>query len=271
MWGKSGGDIALWAFYSVVLVLHFFVTFYWIKKWRVFLQLLAGLILGLIINITSFNIVENNRVNNFYEENPYYNSPYLDSDSSSYSYSFKRIELLDKNTLNFRKIKRLNLANTQLTNLPKFINNFDSLVALDLAVNPGLNIDSVILILTKINTLKELNLTNCNLSYLPNELSLLSNLERIELSMNPELNVDTIVARLSKMNNLKMLYLGQNKIEILPESFKELNHLEFLFLRGNKLKAIPSVVDSLPKLSELYIGNNEFSIKEQNKRYRINN
>src|SRR5699024_10055700 len=128
---------------------------------------------------------------------------------------------LPKAFSNLKKLKYLDLSNSDLKSVPAFLMNLNELETLKLN-------DNKISILPKsINKLKGLKYldvsTNIKIKSLPESISELENLEHLNLKNN--YNLTKLPDLIGNLENLNLLHYSSNSIEILPQSINHLKNL----------------------------------------------
>ena len=128
-------------------------------------------------------------------------------------------------TLCCRNLKRLDMLETGLTELPDSVAEMENLVTLDL----------------RKNLLEEL----------PEAMGELHHLESLDLGEN---RLQSLPQSMAKLHDLKILRLAQNRFQEMPGWISELKGLEELHLGGNTaLSALPRGLASLPELKTLNV------------------
>ncbi|MCU0391701.1 MAG: leucine-rich repeat domain-containing protein [Thermoflexibacter sp.] len=140
----------------------------------------------------------------------------------------KKLDLSNQNlkeipaeVFKFSKLQSLNLSNNQISQLPDQIQVLESLQELDISNNQLNTVSSKI---DDLSFLKKLNLSNNQLVDIPEVLSNLRVLEELNLANNQKLNFKKVLNDLGYSRNLKKLTL-QNQT---PEVQKEINALKKL-------------------------------------------
>ena len=134
-------------------------------------------------------------------------------------------------------IKKLNMSDYDLTNLPSSIGNLTQLRELVLTRNYLTKLPDSIGNLRK---LKYLDLSSNDLTKLPDSIGNLKNLRELDLSDNDLTKLPDSIGKLTNLVNLDLIY---NNLNSLPESISKLN-LTYLGLRHNpNLRIIPGTLD----------------------------
>ena len=175
--------------------------------------------------------------------------------------------------LNLQKLKKLELSNCQITNIPDELIQLSDLVELSLPDNQLESIPKVIFRLerlkrlnlskneidelpTEINNLKQLEhltLSSNLLQSLPNSLIELKNLRRLDLSYNQILKLPSNFGAFPKLRRLNLV---SNKLRRLPKSFFKATQLDLLNLSHNQLQQIPAEIGQLQQLNHLFLNKN---------------
>ena len=148
---------------------------------------------------------------------------------------------------------------------------------------PGMMIDTLPHIVSKLSELTILNLRNNNLTTIPEPIVLLSRLKVLYLEKNKittipdnialiqktleELhlyhnNIQSLPKALCQLNNLKYLNLNSNQLKQLPRNIGQLKDLNVLDLHNNKITTLPDSIGSLTKLQRLYISKNSLETEQ---------
>lgn len=155
--------------------------------------------------------------------------------------------------MRMKKLKRLDLGENALKELPK---EFDELVKLEALLLYNNFFQLFPLVVTRLPALKVLDLSDNELETLPTELDKLTRLEVLNLSNN---QFKTLPVVIPELTSLEQLDLSDNELETLPATLAKLTRLETLALEGNRFEAVPHVLFQLKKLKELDLSNYEFT------------
>ena len=167
----------------------------------------------------------------------------------------------------FSHLKKLNLKNNQLENVPDFLEHFTQLTELDLGFNKISRIPTFLGDLAKLKVLdlgnnelkviskflkecthlKTLRLNNNKIKNIPEWIGNLSELETLEFRDNM---LESIPESIGKLSKLRFLSLSKNMIYDIPESIGNLFELNFLSLNDNCLQSIPKSIGNLAKLKK---------------------
>lgn len=147
---------------------------------------------------------------------------------------------------NHKNIKGLYIYNNQISTLPDFIQDFDSLEVLDFHDNP---IDKLPEWVGKLKNLKRLNLSKTNIKTLPKSIADLPHLEAIIFN---DTHIEGFPEELYTLkNSLKELML--NEVEQLPEEVTEFKELLIL---GGKIHSF-KYLDKIPLLRDIIINDSK--------------
>ena len=173
-----------------------------------------------------------------------FSSVVYESDSSRI---FRYINPLPKAFSNLKKLKYLDLSNSDLKSVPAFLMNLNELETLKLN-------DNKISILPKsINKLKGLKYldvsTNIKIKSLPESISELENLEHLNLKNN--YNLKKLPDLIGNLENLNLLHYSSNSIEILPQSINHLKNLTSIEIGSYSKDTFPDFILNQKKLLNL--------------------
>jgi Leucine-rich repeat (LRR) protein len=135
---------------------------------------------------------------------------------------------------NLKELKRLDVSNNDISNIPAWFFTLENLIYLDLSKNKISNLPSDISHLTK---LKYLYIEANKLDLIPSKISRLSKLQKLNLRGNRliELPSDCFDRNKSKLSELETLDLRDNKLDKIQYDFNYLKNLSYLYLDGNIL------------------------------------
>jgi len=148
--------------------------------------------------------------------------------------------------------ERLFLAHNMLVNIPFELVLFQKLRVLDIANNNLTQINDFILELPELVTLSVKN-NELDDNSLPKDLSSLTKLKEVNLSGN---HLSRVPSQLYGVTSLKYLYLGDNSITHIPPGIEALQSLQMLQLGGNQLGAVPEALAQLGSLQSLVLCHN---------------
>ena len=158
-------------------------------------------------------------------------------------------------SIDYSKIKYLNLDGKNLSLPPDHLDQYIALEKLFIRDNPKLNVKATVAILAKLPHLKQLQITIYG--NIPHDMSKLTALESLHIEGEPDL--ETLPQDIGNLKNLNYLFLQSKKEINLPLQFSDLVALEFMHIRSNKWKLPPNFY----KLSQLkYLDLYHCDIKE---------
>jgi Leucine-rich repeat (LRR) protein len=131
------------------------------------------------------------------------------------------------------KLEELDLSGLSIQTLPEFISQIKTLKRINLSNNPGLDINQIFGVLSKLQ-LTSLSLEGCKLPFLP--------------------------FQIGDIKTLTQLNLSNNYIKLLPSTLIELENLEYLNLAMNYLDSIYAPINSLRNLKVLDLSFNENAV-----------
>lgn len=159
-------------------------------------------------------------------------------------------EYLQKNSMEWGCVTKLNLEESGLTTLPKEIGLFTNLKILDLSDNELTTLPQEI---SKLKQLKILDLSNNKIQILPNIIGELESLIILDIDSN---NLKSLPEEFTQLKKLTKLNLANNNLERLPERIGSLASLQVLMLENNNLQSLPNSIGKLKSLEMLYLYNN---------------
>jgi hypothetical protein len=150
----------------------------------------------------------------------------------------------------FSSLKKLDLNNNSLTDLPDEMKVLSSLEILFLSENKLESVPSVIskLIKLRVLSLRGNLLRELSASYLPN-----SSLVWLILTNN---HISKLHANIGDATLLRKLMLSHNRIESVPVELGECRNLELIRLANNNISSMPREVLMLPKLAWISLSGN---------------
>ena len=135
-------------------------------------------------------------------------------------------------------IKRLDMSDYDLTNLPSSIGNLTQLRELVLTRN---NLKSLPSQIGNLRKLKYLDLSNNDLTKLPDSIGNLTKLRELDLGVNQLTSLPESFSNLTQLKELDLIY---NNLNSLPKEFGKLGNLTYLGLRHNpNLRIIPGTLN----------------------------
>ncbi len=150
-------------------------------------------------------------------------------------------------------LRKLNLSNNQLADLPPEIVHLQQLQELNLSNN---RLEVLPPEIGQLQQLRELNLANNPLlAALPPEIRLLTNLYRLNLSSN-SLLAAAVLPEIGQLRNLRDLNLCHTQLADLPPEIRLLTNLRDLNLSHNQLAGLPPEIRLLTNLQRLDLSHN---------------
>jgi len=153
----------------------------------------------------------------------------------------------------FQKLRVLEIANNNLTQINDFILELPELVSLNVK-NNELDDRSLPKDLSGLTKLKEINLSGNHLTRVPPQLYSLPSLKYLYLGDN---RIRHVPPGIEALQGLQMLQLGGNQLETVPEALGELTSLQSLVLCHNALRKLPRAISRLAKLRSLQLHGNK--------------
>ncbi|CAL5431188.1 unnamed protein product [Camellia sinensis] len=172
-------------------------------------------------------------------------------------------------------LKKLKMANCNLSHLPREIGSLSSLTHLDLKGNYlGTLPDSI----CNLIFLQNLDVAGCNISHLPSEMRRLISLTHLDLKGNnlgtlPEsicnltclerlcmesCNVSHLPCEIGRLVSLTHLDLNGNNLGTLPDSICNLTCLQYLYMSGCNISQLPCEIGRMISLTHLNLKGNNF-------------
>jgi Leucine-rich repeat (LRR) protein len=152
-----------------------------------------------------------------------------------------------------KDIKKLDLSNNKLTQLPVEIVQLTQLTTLHLTNN---NITKLPVEIRQLTQLTTLNLSTNKLTQLPVEIGQLTQLTTLHLSFN---NLTQLPVEIGQLTQLTTLNLQNNKLTQLPVEIGQLTQLTTLYLQTNKLTNLPVEIWQLTQLTTLNLSYNKLT------------
>ncbi len=149
-----------------------------------------------------------------------------------------------------RHVVELHLKHLDLQNVPRAIDKFPALQALDLSDNRLSKIPSWI---DNLTILKELYLQQNQIKFLPESIGKLTQLKTISVLKN---QLSTLPMSFGEMVSLQEIRAYKNKLKSLPESFGNLGELITLELEENQIQSLPETFGKLNNLKSLNLRGN---------------
>jgi len=132
-------------------------------------------------------------------------------------------ELLPKELIDFKNLKKLKISKFHNTTLPDWIGN--------------------------IKNLDYLSIGNSDIEFIPDSIQHLKKLRELWLAKNKKLEYLPDV--IGEISSLRHLNFSHSNVKTIPENFKKLKNLQELYLASSKVDAIPNWIDKLTKLKEI--------------------
>lgn len=161
-----------------------------------------------------------------------------------------------------KNISKLDLSNSNLTEIPHEIFELKNLRKLILSNNKIKVIPQEI---TNLKLLQTLDVSNNKLTNFFAKLCELKKLEVLNLNNN---EITSIPKQVSKLEKLRKFSFANNKVKTLPDEFSSLQNLISLNISKNRFVEFPNQVYELKKLKHLWISNltvKKFSLDKINK------
>lgn len=153
----------------------------------------------------------------------------------------------------FTSLKKIDLGNNTLTDLPDEMSVLSSLEILFLSENEFEYIPKVI---GKLNNLRVLSLRGNSLQELSSSTLPVSSLVWLILTNN---NIHTIDPNIGEAKLLRKLMLSHNNINIVPPELGKCKNLELIRLANNDISSMPKEVLTLSKLAWISLSGNPMS------------
>lgn len=184
-----------------------------------------------------------NNISDFFKELVEKSSKYLKVENRNSAYLLDRLNKCIK-------FRSLELKNNQMRLLPK-IQNLSNIRFLDLAENELTYLPKEI---EKLNKLCFLDLSRNRLTCLAEEIGKLIELTNLWLSDN---QLGWLPNGIWELRNLKCLKINKNHLLSLSDKIKNLTELKSLRLEDNKFIALPKEVAHLPELNILFLNESQ--------------
>lgn len=146
---------------------------------------------------------------------------------------------------NLVHLVELDCSRNKIQHIPEQIKFLRSLQICDFSAN---NIEELPAGLVQLKNLTTLNLNYCLLTKLPDDFGSLKNLQSLELREN---ELKALPRSFTSLENLRKLDLGQNLIRELPYDIGKLRNLEYLLVDMNNLQTLPEEIGLLENLQLL--------------------
>ena len=170
-------------------------------------------------------------------------------------------------------LQELRLSNMSIKKVPQSVQNFTTLMGLDLSSNRIGDINDIALYrlpdlqelrvqnnrmeklpwyFPRLHLLRLLNISNNKFQDVPEEVCKMSSLEELDISFNM---ISQLPEDLQSLQRLKILIIVGNRVTRIPDSFRRLSNLGVLDCRRNNITEL-GAVSLLPNLEELLVGHN---------------
>jgi Leucine-rich repeat (LRR) protein len=171
-------------------------------------------------------------------------------------------------------LQELRLSNMSIKKVPQSVQNFTTLMGLDLSSNRIGDINDIALYrlpdlrelrvqnnrleklpwyFPRLHVLRLLNISNNKFQDVPDEVCKMSGLEELDISFNM---ISQLPEDLQSLQRLKILIVVGNRVTRIPDSFRRLSNLEVLDCRRNNITEL-GAVSLLPGLEELLVSHND--------------
>ena len=152
-----------------------------------------------------------------------------------------------------KKVKEINLSDSNLTELPVWLGQLTSLQTLYLWGNQLKELPAW---LGQLTSLQTLNLGGNQLTELPTTFGQLTALQTLNLGSNRLTKLPTTFGQLA---SLQTLNLGNNQLKALPTTFGQLTALQTLDLGFNQFTKLPTTFGQLTALQTLNLEKNQLT------------
>jgi Leucine-rich repeat (LRR) protein len=171
-------------------------------------------------------------------------------------------------------LHELRLSNMCIKKVPQSVQNFTTLMGLDLSSNRIGDVNDIALYrlpdlqelrmqnnrmeklawyFPRLHMLRLLNISNNKFQDVPEEVYKMSGLEELDISFNM---ISQLPEDLQSLQRLKVLIIVGNRVARIPDSFRRLSNLKVLDCRRNNITELGGV-GLLPVLEELLVGYND--------------
>jgi adenylate cyclase len=170
-------------------------------------------------------------------------------------------------------LQELRLSNMSIKKVPQSVQNFTTLMGLDVSSNRIGDINDIALYrlpdiqelrvqnnrmeklpwyFPRLHMLRLLNISNNKFQEVPEEVCKMSGLEELDISFNM---ISQLPEDLQSLQRLKILIIVGNRVARIPDSFWRLSNLAVFDCRRNNITEL-GAVSLLPNLEELLVGHN---------------
>ncbi|KAI9463354.1 hypothetical protein F5148DRAFT_1211616 [Russula earlei] len=171
-------------------------------------------------------------------------------------------------------LQELRLSNMSIKKVPQSVQNFTTLMGLDLSSNRIGDINDIALYrlpdlqelrvqnnrmeklpwyFPRLHMLRLLNISNNKFQDVPVEVCKMSGLEELDISFNM---ISQLPEDLQSLQRLKVLIVVGNRVARIPDSFRRLSSLAIFDCRRNNITEL-GAVSLLPNLEEVLVGHND--------------
>ncbi|KAI9437678.1 hypothetical protein H4582DRAFT_2077273 [Lactarius indigo] len=172
-----------------------------------------------------------------------------------------------------QSLQELRLSNMSIKKVPQSVQNFRTLMGLDLSSNRIGDITDIFLYrlpdlqelrvqnnrmerlpwyFPRLHMLRLLNISNNKFQDVPEEVCKMSSLEELDISFNM---ISQLPENVRSWHRLKVLTIVGNRVTRIPDSFQHLSSLAVLDCRRNNITEL-GAISLLPNLEELLVGDN---------------
>lgn len=135
-----------------------------------------------------------------------------------------------------QKVRKLNLSNKEISQLPDDIARLTTVKSIDLSYN---SLKEFPVQLTRMPQLQSLLLFRNQIEYIPPEIGNLRKLNLLDISFN---KIEELPSEIGQMMDLQTMDIGYNKLKSLPLEFINLTSLKKLYLENNPVEFPPAKV-----------------------------
>ncbi len=148
----------------------------------------------------------------------------------------------------------LNLAGTQISELPAWFSQLTNLTSLYLSET---QISELPAWLSQLTNLTSLDFSVTQISKLPESLGQLTNLTSLDFSVT---QISKLPESFGQLTNLTSLDFSETQISKLPESFGQLTKLTSLNLSRTQINTLPKTIASFSNIEELDLSDNTYDM-----------
>lgn len=179
----------------------------------------------------------------------------LNRDQEQVNLSGCELDHFPEELKNFPHLKKINVGNNCISQVPPWISLFKSLEILDLSENL---LERLPLEIGELSSLKELQMASNGQTFggFGAEIGSLRSLQVLNAS---DCTLTELPESIGKLHNLQTLNLSLNAFRVFPRSILSLRSLAALDMRENYLLKIPDELTALEKLKKANFSGNELS------------